>query len=452
MARAVDLMASALAHYETLFEIPFALPKLDWVAVPGFGGGAMENWGLILSRETDVLFSKDYSSALDEMRMGQVIAHEIAHSWFGNLVTTRTWDDLWLNEGFASYFQTFGARTAFNDFDRAAGFVERFYNRADRHALEADQLPWSRQPLASGMQTESLSCGVSSRTMSQRIYLKVSSFPHVTYVGKQSWGFFLTWLSVFWLSEFFNWKVEPYMNTAKYIREMHGSSCSGDLSLLIACSAVMKNHYGWFLFFIATLVSTVDHLFFVVSSCRCQNGHALTNLLSFQGASILQMLHTYLARELPGQHKPGEDPFIAGLRDYLNRHKFSNAATPDLWKALEDTTGVQLFCGFEPFLGHCLLLERGLELWRKKDGQKDLLNQIFILSPGFLCPLAPTRISISTLVLIRFPFPTLRFMDWKHIELHIGTTLTFLHAFVSLSSLWSALLQLEGICIKTVSA
>ena len=99
----LELAAKTLQFYEKTFDIDYPLPKMDMVAIPDFSAGAMENWGLVTYRSVDLLMDEKASGASTKQRVAEVVQHELAHQWFGNLVTMDFWDGLWLNEGFATW-------------------------------------------------------------------------------------------------------------------------------------------------------------------------------------------------------------------------------------------------------------------------------------------------------------------------------------------------------------
>ncbi|XP_050424604.1 endoplasmic reticulum aminopeptidase 1-like [Adelges cooleyi] len=120
---ALNTATQVMDHYTEFFGVPYPLPKQDLIAIPDFGAGAMENWGLITYRETSILYDENETSAAAHQWVAVVVAHELAHQWFGNLVTMRWWNDLWLNEGFASYLEYRGVEHVMPGWLMMAQFV-----------------------------------------------------------------------------------------------------------------------------------------------------------------------------------------------------------------------------------------------------------------------------------------------------------------------------------------
>ncbi|MFL6700108.1 MAG: M1 family metallopeptidase [Vitreoscilla sp.] len=136
-AYALDAAARILPYYNAWFGTPYPLPKLDMVA--GAGGsvtfGAMENWGAIFYFERDLLVDPRLVTEEDKHRVFQIIAHEVAHQWFGDLVTMAWWDDLWLNEGFATWMEvkaTLELHPEWQGWPRQAAYKQ--------HAMDIDAL------------------------------------------------------------------------------------------------------------------------------------------------------------------------------------------------------------------------------------------------------------------------------------------------------------------------
>ncbi|MEK6907318.1 MAG: M1 family metallopeptidase [Nanoarchaeota archaeon] len=120
---ALDVAIKSLEFFNNYFKIPYPLPKLDLIAIPDFEAGAMENWGLITYRETQLLFDEKDSSVGVKQAVTHTITHEVAHQWFGNLVTMKWWNDLWLNEGFASWIENKATDAIFPEFDIWTQFI-----------------------------------------------------------------------------------------------------------------------------------------------------------------------------------------------------------------------------------------------------------------------------------------------------------------------------------------
>ncbi|KAF9364033.1 hypothetical protein BGX34_002684 [Mortierella sp. NVP85] len=120
---ALEITPKVLEYFSEIFGTAYPLPKLDHLAVPDFDAGAMENWGLVTYRTVALLFDEKTSDLRFKEQVAVTVAHEIAHQWFGNLVTMEWWDHLWLNEGFATWVGTLAVDHLFPEWDTWSTFV-----------------------------------------------------------------------------------------------------------------------------------------------------------------------------------------------------------------------------------------------------------------------------------------------------------------------------------------
>lgn len=120
---ALDVAIKCLDFYEDYFGIEYPLAALDLIAIPDFAAGAMENWGAVTYRESTLLVDEEKSSVGNKQWVALVVAHELAHQWFGNLVTMEWWTHLWLNEGFASFIEYLAINHIFPEWDIWTQFV-----------------------------------------------------------------------------------------------------------------------------------------------------------------------------------------------------------------------------------------------------------------------------------------------------------------------------------------
>ena len=189
---ALESAGKILHYYDEYFGIKYPLPKLDLIAVPGGFGGAMENWGGIVFYEDILLFDPAKSSEQTKEAIFGVTAHEMAHQWFGDLVTMAWWDNLWLNEGFASWMGT-----KCSDHFNPQWQVWLRANAAKQRAMATDALS-STHPIQQPVKTESEAD---------------SAFDEITYLKGQS---FLRMLESYLGEGDFRAGIRSYMQTHKF--------------------------------------------------------------------------------------------------------------------------------------------------------------------------------------------------------------------------------------------
>ena len=174
---ALESTEKILKYYNEYFGEKYPLPKLDLIAVPGGFGGAMENWGGITFYESLLLFDPTKSSELTKQTIFKLIAHEVAHMWFGDLVTMAWWDNLWLNEGFASWM---GTRCS--DHFNPQWQVWLRSNAEKQRAMSTDALS-ATHPIQQPVKTE----GEAESAADEITYLKGQSFLRMleSYLGEE---------------------------------------------------------------------------------------------------------------------------------------------------------------------------------------------------------------------------------------------------------------------------
>lgn len=127
---ALEVAVKVLPYYEEYFNMPYPLPKMDLIAIGSFAAGAMENWGLVTYRETCLLVDQLMTSTQRKQWIALVVAHELAHQWFGNLVTMEWWTHLWLNEGYATFVEFLCVASLFPEYDMWTQFVTETWSPA----------------------------------------------------------------------------------------------------------------------------------------------------------------------------------------------------------------------------------------------------------------------------------------------------------------------------------
>ena len=317
---ALDCASKSLDLFDDFFGVPYPLPKLDMVAIPEFAAGAMENWGLVTYREVEVLIDPVRASNSQKQRVTTVITHELAHQWFGNLVTMSWWDDLWLNEGFASWAENWVSRTAtLTENQHICLKMERLYKYVG-------------------------TCYVTG-ICAQLMYKSL--------LGVLQWfQYFLRILYSFLPRRMFGQaadKIHPDM-------KMWDQFTTGHLSAALRLDALRSSHpiqvpIGH--------AEEVEEVFDAISYCK--------------GGSVVRMIRAII----------GFNAFQTGLGAYMKKHAYGNTETYDLWKAWEDASDLpvqDMMASWTEQTGFPLVSVVG-EMWGEEEATFEL-EQTWFLSDG----------------------------------------------------------------------
>ncbi|KAH1012794.1 hypothetical protein HUJ05_011888 [Dendroctonus ponderosae] len=301
---AKDVGPKALRFYEKFFNIGYPLPKQDMIAIPDFSAGAMENWGLITYRESYLLYDPKVSAKVSQHSVASVIAHELAHQWFGNLVTMKWWTDLWLNEGFATYMASVAVDHLFPQWNSL-----QEEGATDMLSVFSFDALRSSHPV-SGFQIEDTMYLKRYYLVTYRFIADKDDEPLFGRRNPQSGRNLVTmkWWTDLWLNEGFatymaSVAVDHLFPQWNSLQE-EGAT---DMLSVFSFDALRSSHP------VSVPIGDpkeIDEIFDTISYKK--------------GSSLIRMMSLFL----------GEETLRAGVSNYLREHRYHNAEQDDLWHSL----------------------------------------------------------------------------------------------------------------------